>query len=169
MSRSAWSTRRIRSSVRSYWMPSKAASRRSGGFAGGAGSFGHVRKIDVCRHAGAQLIFGVIEPHFYAKNLPDSIFEGLHISRREFGLPINLFNRAVEILVAKRVDSDPDLIIQLDVTQPCFGNINADPKMLRQEKRRDFSIGGGHGGHLSAQDLPDANRPRATTHPLEFQ
>src|ERR1041385_4677524 len=100
----------------------------------------NVRKINVCRHAGAKAIIIIRQSDFDAEDLFDAVFDSLDIAWCELGLAIDLLDFTGKIFARKRIDTDPDLLAKLDFAEPGFRNVNAHPKMLGQQQRRDFAI-----------------------------
>ena len=76
--------------------------------------FPDVWKDDIGGHARAQFVVVIRQTNFYTVNLADSVFDGLHIAGRKFGLTINLLNGAVEILPRKRIYADENWISHFD-------------------------------------------------------
>src|SRR5207302_473528 len=82
----------------------------------------HVWKINVRCHARAETIIVVRQANFHAKDLTNSVFDRLHVARRELRLSIHLLDDARKIFARKRIDPDAGLIANLNVTEPRFGN-----------------------------------------------
>src|SRR5436305_1073824 len=129
MCRSAWSILRIRSSARSW----------------------DVWKINVGRHAGTKTIVIIRQSDFDAEDLFDAVFDSLHITRRKLGLAIDLLDSPWKIDMRKRIDTDADLLAKFDFAEPRFRHVNAHPKVLWQQQRRDFAIRRQHVASFHAQ------------------
>src|SRR5437773_1253958 len=56
-------------------------------------------------HAGKDAAGGIIDTNFYANDLVNALFAGLHIARQEFSLLIDLLDDAIESSVRKRIDA----------------------------------------------------------------
>jgi len=52
-------------------------------------------------HARKDAAGGIIDADFYANDLVDALFAGLHIARQEFGLLVDLLDDAIESSVRK--------------------------------------------------------------------
>src|SRR5947209_140342 len=100
----------------------------------------HIGKQHIRCHPRAQLFFAIRESHFHAKDLFDSLRDGLGIARGELGGPIDLLDTSLKIFVWKRIDLHFNHLTRFDEAQPRFGNIHAHPKVLRQKQRRHFPV-----------------------------
>ena len=61
-------------------------------------------------HSSAHAARSIVNADFHAKDLVDALFDGLHIAGKEFGLLVDLLDRAVEDLVGEGVHADLGLL-----------------------------------------------------------
>ena len=61
----------------------------------------HIREINISSHSGAQVIIVARQSNLHAEYLFDSVGDSLHVARGKFGLPIYLFDKAIEIFPRK--------------------------------------------------------------------
>jgi hypothetical protein len=59
------------------------------------------REDNIRGHAGANAMRGIVDAYFHAKDLVDTLLDGLHIAGKKFSLLIDLLYRAVERLFGK--------------------------------------------------------------------
>ena len=74
----------------------------------------HIWKVNIRRHSGAQMIVIARQANFDPEHLFDPVCDGLHVARSELCLPVYLLDDAIEIRVRKRIDSNADVLAQLD-------------------------------------------------------
>src|SRR5439155_4632199 len=104
----------------------------------------HIWKINVRSHSRAQTIIVSRQTDLHSEHLFDPVRDGLHVARGKLGLPIYLLDDAIEIFARKRIDTDANMLAELNQTQPGFGNINAHPEMACQDQCGGFTIRGQH-------------------------
>src|SRR5712671_5311480 len=97
-----------------------------------AGSLRRAWESNIRRHAGAQFTFAVIEANFDAEDLLHSLPDRLHVARGEFRIPRDLFDGSGKIPARIGIDAHLDGLGELQMAQPGFGDIHADPGVLRQ-------------------------------------
>src|SRR5262249_21671460 len=93
-------------------------------------------------HAGAHTVGRIVNTGFHAEDLVGALFYGLHVTRKEFGLLVDLFDRASKNLVGERIHANLGFLAQMDAANLRFGNVDADVNLIALEKRGDGSIGG---------------------------
>jgi hypothetical protein len=88
----------------------------------------------------------------------------MFIARGKLGLSIYLLDDAIEIFSRKRIDPDPNVLTELDQTQPGFRNINTHPQMSRQYERRGLTIRWQHIAHFHTEHLENGIGWRSNLH-----
>ncbi len=88
------------------------------------------------RHAASR----IIDANLYAKHLVHAFLAGLHISRQEFSLLIDLFQDSLKNRIRKRVDSNFGFLPELEAAIFGFGDVDANVDLILFEERRDGSI-----------------------------
>src|SRR5467141_3754069 len=53
-------------------------------------SMRYIWEINIRSHAGAETFVIVRQPNLHPEHLPDPVFHGLHVARRELGLTVDL-------------------------------------------------------------------------------
>src|SRR6266436_3063089 len=91
-------------------------------------------------HAGEDATGGIIDADFYANDLVDALFAGLHIARQEFGLLVDLFDETIESGVRKRIDANFGFLAKLDAADFGFGNVDTNVDLIFFEKSGDRCI-----------------------------
>src|SRR5436190_8979341 len=81
-------------------------------------------------HAGKDAAGGIIDTNFYANDLVNALFAGLHIARQEFSLLIDLLDDAIESSVRKRIDANFGFLANLDSANFGFRNVDANVDLI---------------------------------------
>src|SRR5260370_34382650 len=92
-------------------------------------------------HARKYAAHGIIDADFYANDLVDALFAGLHIARQEFGLLIDLLYDAVERGVRKRIDANFGLLAKFDAADLRFRNVDTNVNLILVQARGDGRVG----------------------------
>src|SRR6266436_5303893 len=87
-------------------------------------------QLHIRSHAGKHAAGGIIDANFYANDLVDALFAGLHIARQEFGLLVDLLDDAAERGARKRIDANFGLLAQLDAADFRFGNVDTNVNLV---------------------------------------
>src|SRR5215813_10560090 len=98
------------------------------------------QKFDVSGHARKDAVRRIINADFYAEDLMDTLFAGLHVAGKKFRLLVDLLDEAVEGFFLKRVDVNVRLLTDTDFVQFCFGNVDADVNLVAFKKRGDGRV-----------------------------
>src|SRR6266852_917333 len=97
-------------------------------------------QLDVGGHASADAAGGIIDADFYAENLMDALFAGLHVARQKFGLLVDLFHYTIENLVGEGIDADFSFLAELDAADHGFRDVDADVNLVALKQCRDRRI-----------------------------
>src|SRR6266571_265006 len=97
-------------------------------------------QLDVGGHPGADAAGRIVDADFYAEDLMDALFAGLHVARQKFGLLVDLFHYTIENLVGERIDADFGFLAELDAADHSFRNVNAEVNLIAFEQCGDGRI-----------------------------
>src|SRR6266852_5676960 len=98
-------------------------------------------KFHIRGHAGEDVAGRVVDANFYAEDLVNALFAGLHVARKKLSLLIDLFDRAVKNLIGKRIDAHLGLLAKVDAADFRLRNINAHVNLVALEERRNWRVG----------------------------
>src|SRR6266567_256127 len=98
-------------------------------------------QLHIRSHAGKHAARGIIDADFYANDLVDALFAGLHVARQEFGLLIDLLDDAVKRGARKRIDANFGLLAKFDAADLRFGNVDTNVNLVLLQERGDRRVG----------------------------
>src|SRR6266436_5490241 len=112
-------------------------------------------QLHIRSHTGKHAASGIIDANFYANDLVDALFAGLHIARQEFGLLVDLLDDTIESGVGKRIDANFRFLAKLDAADFGFGNVDANVDLIFFEKSGDGRIGSDEVARADVENLDD--------------
>src|SRR6266581_1768133 len=90
-------------------------------------------QFDVGGHAGADAAGRIVDADFYAEDLVDALFAGLHVAGQKFGLLVDLLDDTVENLIGEGIDVDFGFLAELDAADHGFRDVDADVNLVALE------------------------------------
>src|SRR5216683_1733727 len=110
-------------------------------------------QLDVGGHPGADAAGGIVDADFYAEDLVDAFFAGLHVAGQKFGLLVDLPDDTVENLIGEGIDVDFGFLAELDTADHGFRDVDADVNLVAFEQCGDGRIGRNEVARTHVQDL----------------
>src|SRR5215813_2130397 len=93
------------------------------------------QKFDVSGHARKDAVRRIINSDFYAEDLMDTFFPGLHVAGKKFRLLVDLLDEAVEGFLLKWIDVNLRLLSDRDFVQFRLGDVDAHVNLIALKER----------------------------------